>query len=45
MRVDGVAANRDVAVRLEAGGKLLAIATIYRDEESLREEIAMERGV
>jgi NADPH-dependent 2,4-dienoyl-CoA reductase/sulfur reductase-like enzyme/nitrite reductase/ring-hydroxylating ferredoxin subunit len=41
--VDGDAAKRDVSVRYEKGGKLLALATIFRDEESLNEEIAMER--
>ncbi|HEX2779995.1 MAG TPA: oxidoreductase C-terminal domain-containing protein [Gemmatimonadaceae bacterium] len=44
LRVDGSAENRDVAVRYESKGKLLALATIFRDEESLRTEIAMERG-
>ena len=42
--VDGDAAKRDVAVRFEGGGKLLALATLWRDEESLKTEIAMERG-
>jgi NADPH-dependent 2,4-dienoyl-CoA reductase/sulfur reductase-like enzyme len=41
--VDGSADRRDVAVRMERGGKLLALATIFRDEESLRTELAMER--
>lgn len=41
--VDGDAAKRDVAVRYEKGGKTLAVATIFRDEESLRAELAMER--
>ena len=41
--VDGDAAKRDVAVRFESGGKLLALATLWRDEESLKTEIAMER--
>ena len=41
--VDGAAERRDVSVRLESGGKLLALATIFRDEESLRTEIAMEK--
>jgi NADPH-dependent 2,4-dienoyl-CoA reductase/sulfur reductase-like enzyme/nitrite reductase/ring-hydroxylating ferredoxin subunit len=43
--VDGDAGKRDVAVRFEKGGKLLALATIFRDEESLRAEIDMERAV
>lgn len=40
--VDGDPATRDVAVRYERGGKLLAIATIFRDDESLRTEVEME---
>jgi NADPH-dependent 2,4-dienoyl-CoA reductase/sulfur reductase-like enzyme/nitrite reductase/ring-hydroxylating ferredoxin subunit len=45
VRVDGDAARHDVSVRFERGGKLLALATLFRDEESLREEIRMERSV
>ena len=45
LRVDGSAENRDVAVRFESKGKQLALATIFRDEESLTTEIAMERAV
>ena len=41
--VDGDAAKRDVAVRFEQGGRLLALATLWRDEESLKVEIEMER--
>jgi NADPH-dependent 2,4-dienoyl-CoA reductase/sulfur reductase-like enzyme/nitrite reductase/ring-hydroxylating ferredoxin subunit len=43
--VDGDPAKRDVAVRFEQGGKLLALATIFRDTQSLETEIAMERAV
>jgi NADPH-dependent 2,4-dienoyl-CoA reductase/sulfur reductase-like enzyme len=42
--VDGDASQHDVAVRLEKGGELLALATLFRDDESLRAELAMERG-
>jgi NADPH-dependent 2,4-dienoyl-CoA reductase/sulfur reductase-like enzyme len=42
--VDGDADKHDVAVRLLSGGKLQALVTLFRDEESLREEIRMERG-
>ncbi|HEY4304805.1 MAG TPA: FAD-dependent oxidoreductase [Gemmatimonadaceae bacterium] len=42
--VDGDAAKRDVTVRYEQNGKTLAVATIYRDEESTNAELAMERG-
>lgn len=44
MDVDGDAAKRDVAVRFLRGEKVLALATVFRDEESLRGEIAMEHG-
>lgn len=43
--VDGDAAKHDVAVRFMSNGRLLALATLFRDEESLREEIEMERRV
>jgi NADPH-dependent 2,4-dienoyl-CoA reductase/sulfur reductase-like enzyme/nitrite reductase/ring-hydroxylating ferredoxin subunit len=43
--VDGEAAKRDVSVKYEQGGKVLAVATIFRDEESLNEELKMERAV
>ncbi len=42
--VSGDAAAHDVAVRFMRAGKLLAVATLFRDEESLRAEIEMERG-
>lgn len=42
--VDGSAAEKNVAVRYEgADGGLLALATIFRDDESLRAELAIER--
>jgi len=44
VNVDGHAAKHDVAVRFLRAGKTLALATIFRDEESLKEEIEMERG-
>jgi len=43
LRVEGDPHARDAAVRYERAGRLLALATIFRDEESLRTEIAMER--
>ena len=43
--VDGIPEQRDVAVQFQSGGKTLALATIFRDEESLRTELAMEREV
>ena len=44
-QVDGDPAKHDVAVRFDAAGKPLALATIFRDGESLEFEIAQERGV
>jgi NADPH-dependent 2,4-dienoyl-CoA reductase/sulfur reductase-like enzyme len=44
VEVSGDAAKQDVAVRFIRDGKLLALATLFRDEESLRTEIEMERG-
>ncbi len=41
--VEGDATKHDVAVRLKRGGKMLALVTLFRDEESLKGEIAMER--
>jgi NADPH-dependent 2,4-dienoyl-CoA reductase/sulfur reductase-like enzyme len=41
-RVDGDPQKHDVSVRFEKGGKLLALATIFRDQESLEAEIGME---
>jgi hypothetical protein len=40
--VDGDAAKHDVAVRFDAAGQPLALATIFRDDQSLAFEIAME---
>jgi len=42
VEVNGDAAQRDVAVRFIRGGHLLALATVFRDEESLRGELEME---
>jgi len=40
--VDGDAAKHDVAVRFDSAGKPLALATIFRDEQSLAFELEME---
>ena len=42
MFVDGSVERRDVAVSYERNGRQLALATIFRDEASLRAELAME---
>jgi apoptosis-inducing factor 3 len=41
---DGDAAARDVTLRYQKGGRTLAVATISRNLESLRAELAIERG-
>ena len=43
VRVDGDPAKRDVAVRFDRAGRPLALATIFRDDESLAFEIEQER--
>jgi NADPH-dependent 2,4-dienoyl-CoA reductase/sulfur reductase-like enzyme/nitrite reductase/ring-hydroxylating ferredoxin subunit len=45
MEIDGSADDRDVSVRFEGGGLPLAVATIFRDTESLDAEIKMENQI
>jgi apoptosis-inducing factor 3 len=42
--VDGSIAGRDCLVRYKRGGRVLAVASIYRDLPSLQAEVAMERA-
>ena len=42
--VEGDIAARDCMVRYKRDGRVLAVASIYRDLESLQAELAMERG-
>ena len=42
--VDGDIGAKDCLVRYKSGGRVLAVASIYRDVASLEEELAMERG-
>ncbi|MHC6156124.1 FAD-dependent oxidoreductase [Bradyrhizobium elkanii] len=42
--VDGSIAGRDCVLRYKRGGRVLAIASIYRDLDSLKAEVAMERA-
>jgi NADPH-dependent 2,4-dienoyl-CoA reductase/sulfur reductase-like enzyme/nitrite reductase/ring-hydroxylating ferredoxin subunit len=44
LAVDGDIAARDCAVRYKRKGRVLAVATIYRDGESLEAEVQMERA-
>jgi NADPH-dependent 2,4-dienoyl-CoA reductase/sulfur reductase-like enzyme/nitrite reductase/ring-hydroxylating ferredoxin subunit len=41
--VDGDVMGRDCLLRYKSNGRVLAVASIYRDLESLRAELAMER--
>lgn len=43
IEIDGDIASRDCVLRYKRGGKTLAIASIYRDIDSLQAELAMER--
>jgi NADPH-dependent 2,4-dienoyl-CoA reductase/sulfur reductase-like enzyme/nitrite reductase/ring-hydroxylating ferredoxin subunit len=42
LAIDGDVAARDCVVRYKRNGRVLAVASIYRDVDSLREEAAME---
>jgi NADPH-dependent 2,4-dienoyl-CoA reductase/sulfur reductase-like enzyme/nitrite reductase/ring-hydroxylating ferredoxin subunit len=44
LEIEGDAHARDCVVRYRKGGKLRAVASIYRDVDSLAAEIAMERA-
>jgi NADPH-dependent 2,4-dienoyl-CoA reductase/sulfur reductase-like enzyme/nitrite reductase/ring-hydroxylating ferredoxin subunit len=45
IEVDGSIEAKDCAVRFKRGGRTLAVATIYRDRQSLEAELAMEQAV
>jgi NADPH-dependent 2,4-dienoyl-CoA reductase/sulfur reductase-like enzyme/nitrite reductase/ring-hydroxylating ferredoxin subunit len=42
--VEGDVMTKDCALRYKRAGRVLAVATIYRDVESLTAEVTMERG-
>jgi NADPH-dependent 2,4-dienoyl-CoA reductase/sulfur reductase-like enzyme/nitrite reductase/ring-hydroxylating ferredoxin subunit len=42
-KIEGSIESKDCVVRYERGGKILAVASIFRDVESLQAELAMER--
>ena len=44
LEVEGDMKARDCLVRYRRNGKVLAVASIYRDLDNLKEEWAMERG-
>jgi apoptosis-inducing factor 3 len=43
--IDGVIQSKDCLLRYKRGGRVLAVASIFRDVESLRAELAMERAI
>jgi NADPH-dependent 2,4-dienoyl-CoA reductase/sulfur reductase-like enzyme/nitrite reductase/ring-hydroxylating ferredoxin subunit len=43
LTIDGDVAARDCLLRYKRNGRMLAIASIYRDVENLKAEVAMER--
>jgi NADPH-dependent 2,4-dienoyl-CoA reductase/sulfur reductase-like enzyme len=43
LAIEGDIAARDCLLRFKRGGRLLAVASIFRDVESLEAEVAMER--
>ena len=45
LTIDGDIAARDCLLSYKRKGRLLAVASIYRDMESLRAELAMEQSV
>jgi NADPH-dependent 2,4-dienoyl-CoA reductase/sulfur reductase-like enzyme/nitrite reductase/ring-hydroxylating ferredoxin subunit len=44
LEIDGDITGRDCVARYRAGGKVLAVASIYRDTDSLEAEVEMERA-
>jgi NADPH-dependent 2,4-dienoyl-CoA reductase/sulfur reductase-like enzyme/nitrite reductase/ring-hydroxylating ferredoxin subunit len=43
--IDGSVAAKDCVLRYKSKGRVLAVASIYRDLDSLKAELAMEQGV
>ncbi len=43
--IEGDIAAKDCLLRYKRGNRVLAVASIYRDQDSLKAELAMERGV
>jgi hypothetical protein len=44
LEIEGDIKARDCLVRYRRNGKVLAVASIFRDLENLKEEVAMERA-
>ena len=45
LAIDGDIAGKDCLLRFKRNGRTLAVASIFRDVESLEAELAMEREV
>jgi NADPH-dependent 2,4-dienoyl-CoA reductase/sulfur reductase-like enzyme len=45
IEIDGSVADRDCVLRYKRGGRVLAVSSIYRDLDSLKAEVAMERAI
>jgi len=45
VRIDGTLESRDCAVTYTREGRVLAVATIFRDKQSLQAEVDMERNI
>jgi NADPH-dependent 2,4-dienoyl-CoA reductase/sulfur reductase-like enzyme/nitrite reductase/ring-hydroxylating ferredoxin subunit len=45
IEIDGSLEHHDASVRYRAGGRVLAVASIFRDRESLEAELAMEHEI
>jgi hypothetical protein len=43
--IDGEVMSKDCLLRFKRHGRVAAVASIFRDLESLQAEVAMERGV
>jgi hypothetical protein len=43
VEIDGEIASKDCLLRYKRGGRVMAVASIFRDAENLRAELAMER--
>jgi hypothetical protein len=44
IEVDGSVADKDCVLRYKRNGRVLAVSSIYRDIDSLKAEVAMERA-
>jgi len=44
LTIEGDIATKDCVLRYQRNGRVLAVASIYRDVENLQAELAMEQG-